>query len=140
MKFQKYMFNFEIKDKSVAKYLNNDDSIVLVLEKDGEQVKGSERFEFKDQDEFENWLDEFISDEVAIDNPAAALSLLIDKFDAVNKDVEYVERYKTKRKTKVLKVDFYLDNDREQKIYNQLQDADNKKQTVLSALEQYFNA
>lgn len=140
MKFQKYMFNLEIKDKSVAKYLNNDDSIVLVLEKDGEQVKGSERFEFKNQDEFENWLDEFISDGVAIDNPAAALSLLIDKFDAVNKDVEYVERYKNKRKTEVLKVDFYLDNDREQKIYNQLQDADNKKQTVLSALEQYFNA
>lgn len=141
MKFQKYMFGVEVDNQSVAKYVEDDDSIVLVLESEGEQVKGSEKKHFDNQQAFEDYLDSFISNEDGMQGEARGLKLLIDKFEInENRDSIYASRYESKRNTKRVNIAFYLDDDRERSLYDQLQDVDNKKQTILTALEDHFNS
>lgn len=139
MKFQKYMFGCDVDNKSVAKYVSEDDSIVLVLESEGEKVKNSIDMCFDSQQEFEDYLDSFISDEDGMEGEVRGLKLLVDRFEfESNKDSEYSERHRQKRQAKRLPIDFYLDDDFERSIYDQLQTVDNRKQTILTALSEYF--
>lgn len=53
-----------------------------------------------------------------------------------NKNVAKTGRYKEKRKATKVCVDFYLDDERELKIYDWLKAQGSGKQTILAALEQ----
>lgn len=53
-----------------------------------------------------------------------------------NKNVAKTGRYKEKRKATKVYVDFYLDDERELKIYDWLKAQGSDKQTILAALEQ----
>lgn len=53
-----------------------------------------------------------------------------------NRNVAKTGRYKEKRKATKVYVDFYLDDERELKIYNWLKTQCGDKQAVLAALEQ----
>lgn len=55
-----------------------------------------------------------------------------------NKDSEYAKRYDTKRKKKSYLLAFYMDDDRERAIYEQLSEAPNRKQLILELLEKHF--
>lgn len=52
-----------------------------------------------------------------------------------NKNVAKTGRYKEKRKATKVYVDFYLDDERELKIYDWLKAQGSDKQTILAALE-----
>lgn len=53
-----------------------------------------------------------------------------------NRNVAKTGRYKEKRKATKVYVDFYLDDERELKIYDWLKAQGSDKQTILAALEQ----
>ena len=53
-----------------------------------------------------------------------------------NRNVAKTGRYKEKRKATKVYVDFYLDDERELKIYGWLKAQGSDKQTILAALEQ----
>lgn len=53
-----------------------------------------------------------------------------------NRNVAKTGRYKEKRKATKVYVDFYLDDEREVKIYDWLKAQGSDKQTILAALEQ----
>ena len=52
-----------------------------------------------------------------------------------NRNVAKTGRYKEKRKATKVYVDFYLDDERELKIYDWLKAQGSDKQTILTALE-----
>lgn len=52
-----------------------------------------------------------------------------------NRNVAKTGRYKEKRKATKVYVDFYLDDERELKIYDWLKAQGSDKQTILAALE-----
>lgn len=53
-----------------------------------------------------------------------------------NKDSIKSQRYRVKRQTKRYPLDFYLDDDRQAKIYDWLKSQENGKETILQSLEQ----
>lgn len=53
-----------------------------------------------------------------------------------NKNTLKTERYRAKRETKRYPLDFYLDNERQAKIYDWLKSQENSKEAILQALEQ----
>ena len=53
-----------------------------------------------------------------------------------NTDSIKSQRYRVKRQTKRYPLDFYLDDDRQAKIYQWLERQDNKKEIILQSLEQ----
>lgn len=138
MKFLSYMFGVEYADQSVAKYELDDGSLMLQLETDGERVKNSQNMFFADQNALTEYLDGFISDEDGMQGNVVGLKQLIDKFEFENKDSQYSANHRAKRNTKRVNVDFYLDDDRERTIYEQLNDSGNKKQTIIDALANHF--
>lgn len=60
----------------------------------------------------------------------------VDRMSNENKNTAKSQRYRSKRKTKRYPLDFYLDNERQSKIYDWLKSQENGKETVLQALEQ----
>ena len=138
MKFLSYMFGVEYDDQSVAKYELDDGSLMLQLEIEGERVKNSQNMFFADQAALTEYLDGFISDEDGMQGNVVGLKQLIDRFEFENKNSEYSARYESKRGTKRVNLAFYLDDDRERAIYEQLNDSGNKKQTIIEALANHF--
>ncbi|WP_227430419.1 hypothetical protein [Psychrobacter sp. I-STPA6b] len=55
-----------------------------------------------------------------------------------SKDSIYSERHRQRRKAQRLPIDLYLDDEFEASIYEKLQAVDNRKQTILKALDEYF--
>lgn len=55
-----------------------------------------------------------------------------------NRDSVYSARHREKRQAKRLPIDLYLDDDFERSIYERLQQVENRKQTILKALDKYF--
>ncbi len=53
-----------------------------------------------------------------------------------NKNTIKTERYRAKRAAKRYPLDFYLDNERQAKIYDWLKSQENSKEAILQALEQ----
>lgn len=138
MKFLSYMFGVEYADQSIAKYALDDGGLVLQLETEGERVKNSQSMCFADQSALTEYLDSFISDEDGMQGNVVGLKQLIDKFEFDNKNSEYSARYESKRGTKRVNIAFYLDDDKERAIYEQLSTSSNKKQTIIEALENHF--
>lgn len=53
----------------------------------------------------------------------------------MTKDSEYTKKHKEKRQARALNITLYLDDNRENEIYQQLNRMKNKKQFVLKAIE-----
>ena len=62
MKFQRFLYNVQIGQLSVAKYEKKDGVIILVAENEGEAVKGYAKLSFNSQDDYIEWIDVIIGD------------------------------------------------------------------------------
>ena len=122
MKFQRFLYNVQIGQLSVAKYEKKDGVIMLVAENEGEAVKGYAELSFNSQDDYIKWIDVIIGDRDDVSADAAivrdVLVVMKAKADQAQADKRYVS--KVVRKQVVLNPD----NDIERQIIDAIK-ADN---------------
>lgn len=54
-------------------------------------------------------------------------------------DSEYAKKYRDKRQTKTIKADLYMDNQTEQKIYENWQSEPDKKALLVRLLKEHYS-
>ena len=96
MKFQRFLYNVQIGQLSVAKYEKKDGVIMLVAENEGEAVKGYAKLSFNSQDDYIEWIDSIIGDRDDVSADAAivrdVLVIMKAKADQAQADKRYVSK------------------------------------------------
>lgn len=102
MKFQRYLFDIQVGELSVAKYENSDSSICLVAESEGEAASGYAQLEFDSQDSYIDWIDNLIDgrDEHSCD--AAIVSDVLSTMKSKSLQAGYDANYRQKAKKKLV--------------------------------------
>jgi len=96
MKFQRFLYNAQIGELSVAKYLGDDDSISLIAENEGEAASGYDQLDFDNQDAYIDWIDGLIGGRDDVSADAEIVSDVLSVMKSKSSQEVYDARYKEK--------------------------------------------
>ncbi len=102
MKFQRYLYNVSFDGLSVAKYVNDNNSITLIAEDEGEAVSGYTKQYFDSNDDYINWIDNIIGDRDEVSADAQIVKDLLDEMKTKLSQYDYDASYRQKAKKKLV--------------------------------------
>jgi len=102
MKFQRFLFNMQIGQLSVAKYEREDSSITLMVESEGEAVDGYAQLDFDNQDAYIDWIDGLIGSRDEISADAEIVQDVIKVMKDRASQAVYDDRYSEKSTKKLV--------------------------------------
>lgn len=102
MKFQRYLYNIQIGQLSVAKYEQDDASITLVAENEGKAESGYAQLDFDDQGSYIDWIDGLVGDRDEVSADAEIVQDVLAVMKSRASQATWDKNYRQKAKKKLV--------------------------------------